>query len=128
MKSIINISDRIVTNEFDGTQHEFMMSAWAVSAISKRYGGFTKIDEALDENNPNIFDEIFWILTTFANAAILYRNIRLTQDDKLPIIDDDYFSVVSLLYEVSELKDLIFKCIEKSSSRDIESESDEGNE
>jgi len=123
MKSLIDITDRIVEAEVGGVKYKFLLSTWAASEISKKYGGFDKVESALDENSPDILENIFFILSLLANAAILYLNTRMNSiEKKRETLPNDYFLVRTTPIELTGLKDVIFDCINKGMERNIESD------
>jgi hypothetical protein len=101
------------------------MSVWATSELSKKFGGFNNIEKVMTAENPNLLDDIFWLMTTLANAAIMYRNIRLANGEHRELLPNDYFQHRVSPLDVTVLKEVIFDCINNGLSRKIESEDDD---
>ena len=147
------LTDRFVTAEFGGETFMFLLSTWAANVLSKKYGGFEKIEECLNSDSPNVLDEIFFILATLANGAIQYKmafgdhhvtpagvesapsgtSCHLPQNEggirgnnPITLLPDDYFVLRTMPFEIIKSKDVIFECIEKGFERHIESDDGEG--
>ena len=56
--------------ELNGKQYHLLFSLNVLDEVQDRFGGFDKLNQVFDQNNPKMMKDLKWLLTTLINEGM----------------------------------------------------------
>ena len=96
--------------ELNGKEYGLLFSLNALDEVQEKFGGYDKLSEVFNKDNPNLFKDTRWLLTLLINEALLAEdeNAQLLEEKqgsragKLDTARLLYIAVVLLRYRERE--------------------------
>ena len=57
--------------ELNGKEYGLLFSLNALDEVQEKFGGYDKLSEVFNKDNPNLFKDTRWLLTLLINEALL---------------------------------------------------------
>ena len=105
----------------DGVDHLLCFSARTVRAVSERYGGLDKMNDAFSvSDTAKLLDESLWMLAAMMDAGDRYAKLN-GMDNPAPISYEDMYDMVGM-DDLGNLKGKVFETISNSKETTVEVE------
>ena len=62
------------TVELNGKEYGILFSLNALDEVQEKLGGYEKLSEVFNKDNPSLFKETRWLLTMLINEALLVED------------------------------------------------------
>lgn len=112
---------RTATLTLDGVDHMLCFSARTVRAVSDRYGGLDKMNEAFtDGDTAKLLDESLWMLSAMMDAGDRYARLN-GLDNPPPVSYEDMYDLCGM-DDLAKLRGKVFETIANSTGATVEVE------
>lgn len=65
--------------ELNGKEYHLLFSLNALDAVQDRFGGYDKLDEVFNKDNPTMIKDLKWLLATLINEGMADGETELTE-------------------------------------------------
>ena len=71
--------------ELNGKEYGLLFSLNALDEVQEKFGGYDKLSEVFNKDNPNLFKDTRWLLTLLINEALLAEdeNAQLLEEKRV---------------------------------------------
>ena len=70
--------------ELNGKEYGLLFSLNALDEVQEKFGGYDKLSEVFNKDNPNLFKDTRWLLTLLINEALL------AEDENAQLLEEKY--------------------------------------
>lgn len=99
----------------------FTFSLNALDEVQEKFGGYDKLSEVFNKDNPNLFKDTRWLLTLLINEALL------AEDENAQLLEEKRVGRLIHAGNLQEVQNAIFKSFYRGTAgdnRDAENEND----
>lgn len=104
----------------NGKEYGLLFSLNALDAIQDKFGGYDKLHEVFNANNPNWIKDTKWLL------ALLINEARLAEDEAAALLPEDKVGRMVHAGNLQEIQNAIYAAFTKGTSGDEEADAAEG--
>ena len=73
--------------ELNGKEYGLLFSLNALDEVQEKFGGYDKLSEVFNKDNPNLFKDTRWLLTLLINEALL------AEDENAQLLEEKYITL-----------------------------------
>ena len=107
--------------ELNGKEYGLLFSLNALDEVQEKFGGYDKLSEVFNKDNPNLFKDTRWLLTLLINEALL------AEDENAQLLEEKRVGRLIHAGNLQEVQNAIFKSFYRGTAgdnRDAENEND----
>lgn len=90
----------------------FTFSLNALDEVQEKYGGYDKLSEVFNKDNPNLFKDTRWLLTLLINEALL------AEDENAQLLEEKRVGRLIHAGNLQEVQNAIFKSFYRGTAGD----------
>lgn len=102
----------------NGKEYGLLFSLNALDEVQEKFGSYDKLDEVFNDENPDLFKDMRWLLALLINEAIL------AEDENAQTLDEKKVGRMIHAGNLKEIQDAIFKSFARGTMGDDEPEED----
>lgn len=100
----------------NGKEYGLLFSLNALDEVQEKFGGYDKLSEVFNKDNPNLFKDTRWLLTLLINEALL------AEDDSAQLLEEKRVGRMIHAGNLQEVQSAIFKAFYKGTAGDTDEE------
>ena len=108
--------------ELNGKEYGLLFSLNALDEVQEKFGGYDKLREVFNKDNPNLFKDTRWLLTLLINEALL------AEDENAQMLDEKKVGRLIHAGNLQEVQSAIFKSFAQGTAGDEEAQEEDKNE
>lgn len=108
--------------ELNGKEYGLLFSLNALDEVQEKFGGYDKLSEVFNEDNPNLFKDTRWLLTLLINEALL------AEDENAQMLDEKKVGRLIHAGNLQEVQSAIFKSFAQGTAGDEEAQEEDKDE
>ena len=116
-------NDRTAKLKIGGKEYTLILTLKATKAISERFGGLTKMGEALTKATADNLGSVIWLIATLANQSVLIYNFEHPESPEKEVTEE-LIELMMKPIDLAEAKEAIMECMIKGTKRDVESDAE----
>ena len=89
--------------ELNGKEYGLLFSLNALDEVQEKFGGYDKLSEVFNKDNPNLFKDTRWLLTLLINEALL------AEDENAQLLEEKRVGRLIHAGNLQEVQSAIFK-------------------
>ena len=89
--------------ELNGKEYGLLFSLNALDEVQEKFGGYDKLSEVFNKDNPNLFKDTRWLLTLLINEALL------AEDENAQLLEEKRVGRLIHAGNLQEVQNAIFK-------------------
>ena len=89
--------------ELNGKEYGLLFSLNALDEVQEKFGGYDKLSEVFNKDNPNLFKDTRWLLTLLINEALL------AEDENAQLLEEKRVGRLIHAGNLKEVQNAIFK-------------------
>ena len=89
--------------ELNGKEYGLLFSLNALDEVQEKFGGYDKLSEVFNKDNPNLFKDTRWLLTLLINEALL------AEDENAQLLEEKRVGRLIHSGNLQEVQNAIFK-------------------
>lgn len=118
-----NIQENVCTHF--GTNMDILQNKFdenALDEVQEKFGGYDKLSEVFNKDNPNLFKDTRWLLTLLINEALL------AEDENAQMLDEKKVGRLIHAGNLQEVQSAIFKSFAQGTAGDEEAQEEDKDE
>ena len=86
--------------ELNGKEYGLLFSLNALDEVQEKFGGYDKLSEVFNKDNPNLFKDTRWLLTLLINEALLAEdeNAQLLEEKRVGNLQEVQSAIFKSFY------------------------------
>ena len=97
--------------ELNGKEYGLLFSLNALDEVQEKFGGYDKLSEVFNKDNPNLFKDTRWLLTLLINEALL------AEDENAQLLEEKRVGRLIHAGNLQEVQNAIFKSFYRERKR-----------
>lgn len=98
--------------ELNGKEYGLLFSLNALDEVQEKFGGYDKLSEVFNKDNPNLFKDTRWLLTLLINEALL------AEDENAQLLEEKRVGRLIHAGNLQEVQNAIFKSFYRGTAGD----------
>ena len=98
--------------ELNGKEYGLLFSLNALDEVQEKFGGYDKLSEVFNKDNPNLFKDTRWLLTLLINEALL------AEDENAQLLEEKRVGRLIHAGNLQEVQSAIFKSFYRGTAGD----------
>ena len=98
--------------ELNGKEYGLLFSLNALDEMQEKFGGYDKLSEVFNKDNPNLFKDTRWLLTLLINEALL------AEDENAQLLEEKRVGRLIHAGNLQEVQNAIFKSFYRGTAGD----------
>mgnify|MGYP000764217323 CR=1 FL=1 len=108
--------------ELNGKEYGLLFSLNALDEVQEKFGGYDKLSEVFNKDNPNLFKDTRWLLTLLINEALL------AEDENAQLLEEKRVGRLIHAGNLHEVQNAIFASFAAGTSGDGNGDEEESGE
>ena len=107
-----SIKERGFSRRAERQRYGLLFSLNALDEVQEKFGGYDKLSEVFNKDNPNLFKDTRWLLTLLINEALL------AEDENAQLLEEKRVGRLIHAGNLQEVQNAIFKSFYRGTAGD----------